>query len=141
MRLAIVGLSVLALAIASGCGASTSPAAGSTVVLGEADAGRTVQVKVGDTVRVTLEEDFPVPGSALVWDVTSHDASVLQQGKVTRSPRSQSGLGAHDTYTADFHAGAAGQAVLDAHGATSCEAMAKENCPDRDFNITIVVTS
>lgn len=137
----MVNLGIFALAIVSGCGTSTTPAAGSTVVLGQADAGRTVQVKVGDTVRVTLEEDFPVPGSALVWNATSLDASVLQQRQVTRSPKVQSGPGTHDTYTADFRAIAAGQAALDAHGTTSCEAMAKENCPDRDFKITIVVTS
>ena len=125
MQLARVNLAVIALAILSGCGAA-SPAAGSTVVLGQADAGRTVQVKVGDTVRVTLEEDFPVPGSALVWNVASLDTSVLQQGLVTRSPKVQSGPGTHNTYTADFRAIAAGQAVLDAHGTTSCEAMVKQ---------------
>ena len=141
MRPAMAGLGVLALAILSGCGTSTAPAAGSTVVLGLADAGRTVQVKVGDTVRVTLEDDFPVPGSSLVWNVTSLDTSVLQQRAVTRSTRVTGGLGAHDTYTADFHAGAAGQSVLDAHGATSCEAMAKQSCPDREFKITVVVAT
>jgi predicted secreted protein len=141
MRLAAVTLGMVALAMVSGCGSSPTPAASSTVVLGLADAGRTVQVKVGDTVRVTLEEDFPVPGSALVWNVTSLDASVLKPGLVTRSPRVQSGLGGHDTYTADFRAGAAGQTTLDAHGTTSCEAMAKQNCPDRDFKITVVVTT
>lgn len=73
--------------------------------------------------------------------MTSLDASVLQQRLVTRSPRVQSGPGTHDTYTADFRASAAGQALLDGHGTTSCEAMAKQNCPDRDFKITVVVTN
>jgi predicted secreted protein len=140
MRKVRVKLAVLALAIVSGCGAAATPAGG-TILLGQADAGRTVQVRIGDTVGVTLEEDFPVPGSALVWNVTSLEPSVLQQGMVTRSPKVQSGPGTHDNYTADFRAMTVGQAMLDAHGATSCEAMAKQNCPDRDFKITVVVTS
>ena len=141
MRLAILSLVVIALAAISGCSVLATRAPSSTVVLGQADAGRMVQVKVGDTVRVTLEEDFPVPGSSLVWNVTSLEPSVLRQGPVIRSPQVRSGPGTHDTYMADFGAIAAGQAVLDAHGATSCEAMAKQNCPDRDFKITVVVTS
>jgi hypothetical protein len=34
---------------------------------------------------------------------------------------------------------AAGQAKLDAKGATSCEAMAKSGCPDQALSFTIVV--
>ena len=141
MRLAILNLAVIALVAITSCGLVTTRAPGSTVVLGQADAGRTVQVKVGDTVRVTLEEDVPVPGSSLVWNVTSLEPSVLRRGPVIRSPQVRSGPATHDTYMADFGAIAAGQAVLDARGATSCEAMAKQNCPDRDFKITVVVTS
>ena len=44
-----------------------------------------------------------------------------------------------DTYTADFRAITAGQALLDAKGATTCEAMAKSSCPDQHFTITVVV--
>jgi hypothetical protein len=44
-----------------------------------------------------------------------------------------------DTYTADFLALTSGQALLNAHGTTSCEAMAKASCPDRAFQITVVV--
>ena len=114
-------------------------AAGTIVVVGQPDAGRTIQVKVGDTVRVTLTEERPVPGSSLTWDVTSSAPSVLQAGTVTRSPATMTPVGS-DTYTADFLALTSGQVVLDAHGTTSCEAMAKQNCPDRVFQISVVVT-
>jgi hypothetical protein len=50
-----------------------------------------------------------------------------------------SGPGRTDTYTADFTAVSAGQAKLDAKGATSCEAMAKSGCPDQALSFTIVV--
>lgn len=133
---------LIALAVAVGaCGAPAATGGHSTFLLGAADAGRTVRVQVGDTVRVALEEDFPVPGSSLVWDVTSSAPSVLQRGAVTRSPKVMGVPGGHDTYSADFKAVGSGPAVLDAHGATTCEAMAKQNCPDRDFTITVIVSS
>ena len=34
----------------------------------------------------------------------------------------------------------AGQALLAAKGATTCEAMAKSSCPDQQFTVTVVVT-
>lgn len=134
VTLAALGFAILA----ASCG-TTTHAAGTTVVLGEKDAGRTVQVNVGDTVRVTLVENRPVPGSSLTWNVTSSDPSVLQPGTVTRNPAIVTPVGS-DTYTADFFATKSGQAVLDAYGTTSCEAMVKTACPDRDFKITVVVT-
>jgi predicted secreted protein len=124
--------------LAASCG-TTTHAAGATVVLGENDAGHTVKANVGDTVRVTLVENRPVPGSSLTWNVTSSDPSVLQPGAVTRNPATITPVGS-DTYTADFLALKNGQAVLDAHGTTSCEAMVKTACPDRDFKITVVVS-
>jgi FtsP/CotA-like multicopper oxidase with cupredoxin domain len=142
----LVPLLIYAAGLLSGsaCGSVPTPAApasGSTVAVGQAEAGQTVQVKVGDTVRVTLQDGFPVPGAALVWNVTSANETVLAPAAISRSTPVPSGPGRYDTYTADFHANAAGQAVLDAHGATSCEAMPKQNCPDRDFRITVVVRS
>jgi hypothetical protein len=137
LAIAIVGLSaVLALA----CGTVQTPGAPTTIVVAESDAGKTVQAKVGDTVRVKLQEDFPVPGSSLVWDVSSSAPSVLAPGPVTRDPAQGPAVG-HVQYQADFVAGASGQAELNAHGATTCEAMAKASCPDRWFTITVIVSS
>jgi len=124
------------------CGSAAVAPAGRTVDLGEKDAGRTVQVRIGDTVRVELVESFPVPGSSLVWDVTSTGPTVLAATKAERTTQTQTGpgRGRTDTYTASFDALAAGQSTLDAHGATSCEAMMKQSCPDRNFAITVVVS-
>ena len=121
------------------CGAATAAPDAQTVTLGEKDAGRTIQVRVGDSVQMQLVESFPVPGSSLVWDVASTDASVLARVTTERTPQVHSGPGGSDTYTAFFNAGGAGQAMLEAQGATSCEAMAKQSCPDRNFTITVVV--
>jgi hypothetical protein len=97
-------------------------------------------VRVGDTVRVTLQDDYPVPGSSVIWNVASSNEAVLTPGVTSRSTPVPSGPGKHDTYTGAFSAKVPGQAVLDAHGTTTCEAMTKQNCPDRDFKITVVVT-
>ncbi len=130
------------MALVCACGSATSPAgAGSTVGVSQKDAGRVVQVHVGDTVRLTLDESFPVPGSSLVWVATSSDPSVLAPGAASRSPQVRSGPGGHDTYTADFVARSGGQSVLQARGTTTCEAMAKQFCPDQFFTINIVVVA
>jgi hypothetical protein len=140
MKALIVTLSVFALATVAACGATPAPAAGKTIVLAQTDAGKTFDVHGGDTVRIVLSDNYPVPGSSLVWNVAGTPASILQPGTVTRSPQVRNGPGRADTYTAEFHAMTAGQGVLDAKGTTTCEAMAKSNCPDQHFTITIVVT-
>lgn len=133
---ALIGFSVV---LTFACGSATTPAAHSTLVVGEADAGTTVQAKVGDTVRVKLQESFPMPGSSLIWDVSTNAPSVLAAGKVTRDPTERPRIG-QVAYTADFTAAAGGQAQLIARGSTTCEAMTKPGCPNRDFTITVIVT-
>ena len=130
----------LAVAIFS-CGGVAVPPAGQVVTLGDKDAGTTIHARLGDTVRVQLVDSFPVPGSSLVWDVTTTDPSVLSVVNTERTPQIRSGPGGSDTYTATFNAAVAGQAELNAHGATTCEAMAKQSCPDRNFTITVVVAA
>jgi predicted secreted protein len=133
-----LGTSLLVVAVA--CGSAPAAPGSRTVDLLEKDAGTAVQVRAGDTVRVQLVESFPVPGSSLVWDVMSSDPSVLTLLKAGRAPQVPSAPGGTDTYTAFFNAAAAGRATLNAHGATTCEAMAKQSCPDRNFTITVEVT-
>jgi hypothetical protein len=136
----LISLGLFVIAAAGACGGVPAPPAGSTVLLHQTDGGKTVSVRGGDTVRVVLDDDYPVPGSSLVWNVASSPTSILQPGAVTRSPQVRNGPGRTDTYTAEFRAITAGQAVLNASGATTCEAMAKSNCPDQHFAITVVVT-
>jgi predicted secreted protein len=133
---ALIGLSA---ALTFACGSTAIPAAHSTLVVGEADAGKTVQARVGDAVKVKLQESFPVPGSSLVWDVSSNAPSVLAAGQVTRDPAERPRIG-QVSYTADFTAAAAGQAQLIARGSTTCEAMTKDGCPNRDFTMTVIVS-
>lgn len=140
MKRVLLALSLFAIAALGACGGAPAPPAGSTVVLHESDAGKTVSVRAGDMIQIMLADSYPVPGSSLVWNVHSSPASILQPGTVIRSRSVRSGPGRTDTYTADFRAIGAGQAALDAKGATTCEAMLKQYCPDRQFTITVMVT-
>lgn len=88
-------------------------------------------------MRVTLEDQFLVPGSSLTWRVTSSPSGVLAL-ETESEPSPQQGL--RGSYRAEFVARSAGQAVLTAHGATTCEVMAKPSCPDREFQITVTVS-
>jgi hypothetical protein len=139
MKSILVALGLFAIAAVSACGGTPAPAASTTFLLHQSDAGKTFNVRGGDTVRLILTDTYPVPGSSLVWNVAGAPTAVLQPGAVTRSPQIRSGPGRTDTYTAEFHATSAGQALLSASGATTCEAMAKQNCPDQHFTITVVV--
>jgi hypothetical protein len=139
MKQTLVALGVFGVMAAVSCGGTPATAV-TTIVLHQSDAGKTFNVHGGATVRVVLDDTYPVPGSSLVWTMTSAPASVLKFGSENRSPQVRaSGPGRTDTYTADFLALGAGQAVLDAKGATTCEAMAKSGCPDQHFTITVVV--
>jgi hypothetical protein len=113
------------------------PATNVTITLGENSAGKTVNAHVGDTIRVQLQDSFPVPGSSLVWDVSTSAPSVLKLSKVTRERPVRPGQG-QLAYTAEFAALGAGQATLFARGSRTCEAMPV--CAQDAFTITVVVS-
>jgi hypothetical protein len=140
MKALLATLFVFAVMAAVSCGGTPAPVATTTVELMETDAGKTFNVRGGSTVRVVLTDNYPVPGSSLVWTVAASPSAVLRPGLQNRTPQVRNGPGRTDTYTAEFLAVGAGQAVLDAKGATTCEAMAKAGCPDQHFTITVVVT-
>jgi hypothetical protein len=128
-------LLLAAAGLAAACGAASPLAGGASpsptprlLVVKQADAGHPLTVRMGDTVEVSLVDSKPVPGSSLIWNVTSSNPGVLQPGPVHRSlpPGAVKGEGA---YTADFTAIAPGQARLLATGQRTCEAMAPASCP------------
>lgn len=134
-------LAVPLIALSLACGSPATAAGNRTLSLSDQDAGRTVQVRVEDVVRVQLKEGSPVPGFSLIWDVSSGAPSVLRSVSIQRSATATSGPSRQDTYTALFRAATAGQAILIARGSTACEAMAKSHCPNRDFTITVLVSA
>jgi hypothetical protein len=76
----------------------------SQVTVEQTDAGKTFNVHGGDFVRVVLDDNSPVPGSSLGWNVASSPTTVLQPGTVSRTPQVKNGPRRTDTYTAEFRA-------------------------------------
>lgn len=110
----------------------------SPVILTQADASRSISLVSGTHILLQLQDQFPVPGSSLVWVASSSSPAVLALLSQS-SPSPAPGLG-NAPYIATFVARSPGATTIVAHGATTCEAMAKSACPDRDFTITITVT-
>ena len=115
-----------------------SPAASPvSLSLTQSDAGRRISVPAGSTLHLALQDQFPFPGSSLVWSANSSDPNVLA---LTSESMPSPAPGAGDLpYVATFQARSPGTAILKAHGATTCEAMPKPACPDQGFSITITV--
>lgn len=128
---------LLALAIAACGSVGPAPTVHTTLVLNQDSAGKTVQAHVGDTIQVELQESFPVPGSSLVWDVSSSAPSVLRLSRVTRDPAERPRQG-QVAYVAEFAAAGAGQATLFMRGSRTCEAM--PTCQQENLTVTVVVS-
>ena len=107
-------LIIVGTAIASaGCGSQASAASG-PVKLTEADNGKTVTVKVGDTIEVVLAGN-PTTGYSWSTTLSDKDAAVLQQqGDPVYAQQSTDPtlVGGGGTFTFTFKAVAPGQVAL-----------------------------
>lgn len=102
-RRRLIAFTLLALLV-------TSCASGQRIDLVSTDAGRTVDVNVGDTIVVSLEG---TPGTGFNWDVASTLAPVLQQvGTREQRPTSTGLVGAPETIVHQFKAIASGETTL-----------------------------
>ena len=119
------------------CGSTGAAVSSQTIVLNQDSAGKTVSAHVGDTIQVKLEESFPLPGSSLIWDVSTSAPSVLKLSKVSRDPAERPRKGTV-AYTAEFAATGAGSATLFLRGSRTCEAM--PTCQQENLTITISVS-
>ena len=130
---------VAAAVVACGASGTSASVDHKTIAVGKDQAGQTIHVGVGDTVIVNVEEQFgPVPGIALVWDVSTSVPTVLKLEKVTRDPADRPRVGSVE-YRAQFIAAKSGEASLFARGSQTCEAMAAPACKGLDFVIKVVV--
>ncbi|MCX8033300.1 MAG: protease inhibitor I42 family protein [Thermoleophilia bacterium] len=112
--IALVAL-VLALAAAagSGCGGQVNATTG-PVKLTEADNGKTITIKVGQTIEVTLPGN-PTTGYGWGAALADKDKALLEQvGEPVYTQDKTDGelVGAGGTYTFTFRAKAAGAATL-----------------------------
>lgn len=98
-------------ALCAGC-PMQSPAP-STPTLTEKDAGQSVELAVGSTVRIVLDSN---PSTGYRWDVAAVDAKVLHAAGESSSTRESSGAppmpGAPEKAILSFQATAPGQTTL-----------------------------
>jgi len=107
----VVGLAAVG---ASGCGDSAKASAG-PVKLSEADNGKSLAVKVGEVIEITLPGN-PTTGYSWVSALTDKDKALLEEmgePAYTASSTTEGNLvGSGGTYTFTFKAKAAGTAVI-----------------------------
>ena len=126
-------MAVIAAALSVTCGnpsaGSPRPGSGATpapIRVTEADFGQTVKVSPGQSVDVELIDRRPVPGSSLVWSVSSTDPAVLELKS------EQPGVAApmkDSVYRAMFVARRAGTAKIHAAGTTTPRQCSKAAAP------------
>jgi inhibitor of cysteine peptidase len=100
-------------AASAGCG-SQANAAADPVRLTEADNGKVITVKAGDTVKVALAGN-PTTGYSWASAMTDQDAAVLQQQgdpAYVQESTDESVVGSGGTFTFTFKALASGQATI-----------------------------
>lgn len=128
-----ISLSLLTLALlaASLTGCSSSP--GETFTISEQQAGETVEMQVGDTLRVRLPGNIT---TGFNWYPASQDPELLEQvGEPLVTPAS--GMpGAPGTIVLEFRAIAAGETVLRLEYQRGWEA---DIAPESSFEVTVVV--
>lgn len=138
----LVAVAAATVLVALGaCGSRAAlPAATSSppppLTITEADFGQARTATVGQSIHVELTDRRPIPGSSLVWSVTSTDPATLEMVS------SQHGAAAptrDSSYTALFLAHRRGVVKIHAAGATTCEAMQKSACPDRAADVIVSI--
>lgn len=106
--LRIVGHMFIIYGLLSACAAGTAPG-GSTIRLTEADAGRTIALRIGDRLEVTLPGN---PTTGFAWEVDTLNTSIMRQIGAAEFVASSSALGSAGDIILRFEAVGAGQTEL-----------------------------
>ena len=114
------------------CSAQPTPAA-PIQTLTEADAGRSIELRVGDTMEVTLPGN---PSTGFQWEVESVDTSILKPSGEPEFKPSSNALGSSGQVTLRFEAVAAGQTTLKLIYHRPFE---KDTPPAQTFEVTVTV--
>lgn len=106
--------------------------------------GKTITVRRGTVIEVTLDNSFGPPGSSLTWEATSSDSSILlrtsSRVEPSGSPSPAPLLERQERYIADFRAQSPGTAQIIGQGHRTCEAMNPAFCPQGHYTVTVQVT-
>ena len=134
---AVVLIAIMIGTAIAGAGCGSKANASSPVRLSEADNGRTISVKAGDSIQVILGGN---PTTAYSWAASLSDADkavLQQQGDAVYAQQSTdpSIVGAGGTFTFTFKAAAAGQVALKFDYSRPFESVQ----PIQTVSITVVV--
>jgi inhibitor of cysteine peptidase len=131
MKTAISALMVLLLGL--GLIMACTPAAQDSLKIGEQDAGKTVTLKMGDTLVVSLEGNVT---TGFNWVPAPQEPALLQQvGEPEVTPVSDL-VGASGTIVLKFKAAAAGQTLLRLDYKRPFE---QDTPPVKTFEVTVIV--
>ena len=128
----LLGGTAVVFGVLTACGAPPTPAA-PIQSLTEADAGRSIELRAGDALEVTL------PGNASTgfqWEVKSVDTSILKPGGEPEFKASSNALGSSGQFTLRFGAVAPGQTQLQLIYHRPFE---KDTPPAQTFEVTVTV--
>lgn len=121
---------LLAITLMAGC---ASAAKGDPIVLTGKDAGKSIEVKVGDTIQVSLEGN---PTTGYNWVMAPQDPAVLEQQGEAEFKAVDESLGASGLITETFKAMKKGQTTLRLEYKRPWE---KDITPEKTFEVTVVV--
>lgn len=128
-KLSTLMIFVLIAGILIGC----KSAAAETTNIGEGDAGKTIELKTGDTLVVSLDGNIT---TGYNWVPTIQDPALLKQiGEVEVTPESDA-LGAGGKIVLKFETTAKGQTTLHLDYKQPWDT---ETAPEKTFEVTVVV--
>lgn len=128
----IIGHVIVIFGLLSACAAKSSSGA-STTKLTEADAGRSIELRVGDKLEVTLPGN---PTTGFQWEVEAGDEAILRQIGEPEFEPSSSAVGSAGKVTLRFEAVGAGQMGLKLIYHRTFE---QTTPPAQTFEVTVVV--
>ena len=128
----LFGGTVVVLGVLTACSAPPAPAT-PIQSLTEADAGRSIKLRVGDKLEVTLPGN---PTTGFQWEVGSVDTSVLKPIGKPEYKSSSNALGSGGQFTFRFEAVAPGQTTLQLIYHRPFE---KDTPPAQTFEVTVTV--
>ncbi len=130
----IISLSgtIVAFGLLTACSAEQTPAV-LPQQLTEADAGRSIELRVGGRFDVTLEGN---PTTGFQWEVGSGDTSIVKLSGEPEFKPSSDALGAAGKFTFHFEAVTAGQTTLKLIYHRLFE---KDTPPAQTFEVTVTV--
>lgn len=113
--------------------AACQPAGSASVTIGEQDAGKTIELIMGDTLVVALDGNITTGFS---WIPAPQDPVLLEQvGEVQVTPTGDQ-LGAPGKIAQQFKAVASGQTLLHLDYKRAWE---EDTAPEKTFEVTVVV--